>query len=131
MYSKGTAEPEVWPHRKINLGLDLQGGMHLVLEVQVEEAVERSIGAKIFDIRSILRKKQIKNKGITKRDNAAILDVKIEGTNNIESFRQILKEEFTELEIVSETSADEMTTFSLGIIKDESDRIKKFTQLYV
>ena len=29
-----------WPYKKINLGLDLQGGMHLVLEVDAEKAVE-------------------------------------------------------------------------------------------
>ena len=31
---------DCWPHKKINLGLDLQGGMHLVLEVQNIKAVE-------------------------------------------------------------------------------------------
>ena len=29
--------------KKINLGLDLQGGMHLVLEVQTEKAVEAGL----------------------------------------------------------------------------------------
>src|SRR5687767_386941 len=31
------------PKEKIHLGLDLQGGLHLVLEVQVEKAIERSL----------------------------------------------------------------------------------------
>jgi preprotein translocase subunit SecD len=31
------------PKEKIHLGLDLQGGLHLVLEVQVEKAIERAL----------------------------------------------------------------------------------------
>lgn len=126
MYSKGTSEPEFWPHKKINLGLDLQGGMHLVLEVQVEKAVENAMASKIYDIRKNLRKKQIKNKGIKKRDNASVLDVKIESAVNAELFRQILKKEFQELEIKSEAADGEIITFTLGIIADEAERIKKF-----
>jgi preprotein translocase subunit SecD len=33
VYVLPTFEPGLWPHKQINLGLDLQGGMHLVLEV--------------------------------------------------------------------------------------------------
>jgi len=41
-----------WPlNEKISLGLDLQGGMHLVLEVVVEEAVESSLERTVDDIK--------------------------------------------------------------------------------
>ena len=33
-----------WPHKKINLGLDLQGGMHLVLEVQSIDGHREHVG---------------------------------------------------------------------------------------
>ena len=36
---------------KIALGLDLQGGMHLVLEVQTEKAVEASLERIAYDIK--------------------------------------------------------------------------------
>ena len=36
---------------KISLGLDLQGGMHLVLEVKVEKAVEASLERFADDIK--------------------------------------------------------------------------------
>ena len=31
------------PREKIHLGLDLQGGLHLVLEVQVDKGIERTL----------------------------------------------------------------------------------------
>ena len=41
-----------WPLKeKIALGLDLQGGMHLVLEVEVEKAVESSLERMADDIK--------------------------------------------------------------------------------
>ena len=44
-----------WPlEKKINLGLDLQGGMHLLLEVETEKAVEFSMEQRKEDIRHAL-----------------------------------------------------------------------------
>ena len=31
------------PREKVHLGLDLQGGLHLLLEVQVDKAIERTL----------------------------------------------------------------------------------------
>ncbi len=41
---------------KINLGLDLQGGMHLVYEVQAEKAVEMTLERTVEDVRTALEK---------------------------------------------------------------------------
>ncbi len=43
IYIVPTFKPGWWPHKQINLGLDLQGGMHLVLEVKTEKAVEGTL----------------------------------------------------------------------------------------
>jgi hypothetical protein len=36
------------PHKGITLGLDLQGGMHLVMEVDVERAVDNVLDRKVL-----------------------------------------------------------------------------------
>ena len=49
-----------WPlEEKINLGLDLQGGMHLVLEVEAEKAVEFSMEQRAEDIKHALEDEDI------------------------------------------------------------------------
>ena len=48
-----------WPHKKINLGLDLQGGMHLVLEVQSEEAVKTELDRTISQLKLDLKNEKI------------------------------------------------------------------------
>jgi preprotein translocase subunit SecD len=43
------------PKQKIHLGLDLQGGLHLVLEVQVDKAIERALERMAEGVRKDLR----------------------------------------------------------------------------
>jgi preprotein translocase subunit SecD len=47
------------PRQRINLGLDLQGGIHLVLGVDVDRAVENSLDRTAADLRAALEKKGI------------------------------------------------------------------------
>ena len=55
-----TIRPGMWPHKKINLGLDLQGGMHLVLEVDTDKAVEDTIERLAQELRTSLRKERVR-----------------------------------------------------------------------
>lgn len=47
------------PNKGITLGLDLQGGMHLILEVETDKAVESSIDLIVNDLKSRLEEKKI------------------------------------------------------------------------
>lgn len=47
--------PDWIPHKKINLGLDLQGGSHLLLEVETEAVVTERMNGLVDDIRNTLR----------------------------------------------------------------------------
>src|SRR5436309_7121993 len=47
------------PKKRINLGLDLQGGIHLVLGVDVDKAIENVLERTASDVRTALEKKGI------------------------------------------------------------------------
>ncbi|HEX15690.1 MAG TPA: protein translocase subunit SecD, partial [Deltaproteobacteria bacterium] len=55
--------PEGWPSflpmEKVRLGLDLQGGMHLLLEVEAEEAVKSTLERIKNDLKDDLRKRKV------------------------------------------------------------------------
>ena len=51
--------PKFFPQDKIHLGLDLQGGMHLILEVKTTEAVESEMERLKNDLKNDLKKEQI------------------------------------------------------------------------
>lgn len=52
--------PDWWPNKKINLGLDLQGGSQLILEVDTKAGMKDRMGILLDEVRKILRKKKIK-----------------------------------------------------------------------
>ncbi|MGE4299485.1 MAG: protein translocase subunit SecD [Desulfovibrionaceae bacterium] len=56
---KSSSLGSVLPDDKINLGLDLMGGIHLTLGVEVDKAVENSLAQLGQDIRSEARDKEI------------------------------------------------------------------------
>jgi preprotein translocase subunit SecD len=58
---------------RINLGLDLQGGMHLVLEVQAEKAVENSTDRLLEEARRLLDKEKIGVARLAREGNTEIL----------------------------------------------------------
>jgi preprotein translocase subunit SecD len=56
--------PDWMPHKQINLGLDLQGGSHLLLEVELNEVIKERLAARIDDVRGALRGARIGYTGL-------------------------------------------------------------------
>ncbi|MCG2759408.1 MAG: protein translocase subunit SecD, partial [Desulfobacteraceae bacterium] len=113
-----------WPHKKINLGLDLQGGMHLVLEVDAEKSVESTIERMTYELRSLLKKENIRYIGIDRIENSKI-SLKISGNNNILSFDKLLDNELKDLRVFSKSTDDEILTIILNLPENETRHIKK------
>ena len=65
-----TLKPALWPHKQINLGLDLQGGMHLVLEVDTDKAVKSTAERISQEIRELLKKERIRHVSVDQIENA-------------------------------------------------------------
>ncbi len=64
IYTLPTLNPGIWPHKKINLGLDLQGGMHLVLEVDADKAVTSTIERIGQELSRQMKSERIRSKGV-------------------------------------------------------------------
>jgi preprotein translocase subunit SecD len=60
-------------HQRIKLGLDLQGGTHLVLQVQVEQAVQYECNRAIDELTNQLRDKSIKVGDVRRVSDTQIL----------------------------------------------------------
>jgi len=68
--------PDSWPKmfsKKISLGLDLQGGMHLDMEVRTEKAVENEVVRIKDDIVRLLRQKKIWARSVEKTEDNDIV----------------------------------------------------------
>jgi preprotein translocase subunit SecD len=124
IYVIPTFQPGIWPHKKINLGLDLQGGMHLVLEVDADKAVENTIERIGQEMRTLMRKARIRHQGI-QRVETVKLAVKVTEADNIDRFNGLLDKEFPDLRIADRRAAEDRLEIVLDIPDEEADHIRK------
>ena len=94
------------PENGIRLGLDLQGGSHLVLEVEVEKAVENRMRRMRSALRDQLRERDIAFTGLDIGGSGEL--VIAASADNMERVRDLLSTEFPQLVVTaSSTGADE------------------------
>ena len=115
--------PDWWPHKTINLGLDLQGGMHLVLEVETEKAVEAQITGQAHALKAALREERIRHTDINVQGEQ--LKITVRGQENVDVLNTILKKDFRELETVSATQEGNKQEIILGLPENRIKEIKK------
>ncbi|MDP6873766.1 MAG: protein translocase subunit SecD [Alphaproteobacteria bacterium] len=76
--SEQTAEglPDWLPHKQVNLGLDLQGGSHLLLEVEAEVVVQERLAALVDSVRPALRGKRIGYRNLGQQNDAVTVTIR-------------------------------------------------------
>jgi preprotein translocase subunit SecD len=124
IYVLPTVKPSFWPHKKINLGLDLQGGMHLALEVDTDKAVESTIERIIQEIRSFLKQEHIRYAALNRIEGNRIL-IKLEGQTNIDGFEKMFDKEFKNMRTLSSTMEGGVLTMQIDLPAKETEQIKK------
>jgi len=124
IYVLPTLNPSFWPHKKINLGLDLQGGMHLVLEVDTDKAVEGTIERLNQELRSTLRDERIRYISLN-RIGGNRISIKLKGQENIDGFEKILDKEYKNLRLLSRSMDDDILTMEIDLPDSDADQIKK------
>src|SRR5579883_2220283 len=76
--SRQTAErlPNWLPHQQIALGLDLQGGSHLLFEVNTKAVVAEELNALVEAVRNTLRKERIFYTGLGVKGEAVVFQLR-------------------------------------------------------
>ena len=82
--------PSWLPHKQINLGLDLQGGSHLLLEVDTDTVIGERLESLVDAIRVELRKARIRYQSLGADDVSA--RVTIADAERAEEARELLRE---------------------------------------
>ena len=113
----------ILPTEKIRLGPDLQGGVHLVLEVQTRKAVENRIERTAGDLRAAMKKAKIRHVEVARLEGMQI-SVRIAKQDSIEPFDKTLDKDFGMLRVVSRTPEGE----GLLVQLDLPDREVKYIE---
>ncbi|MBW2648708.1 MAG: protein translocase subunit SecD, partial [Deltaproteobacteria bacterium] len=119
--------PSVWKDNtdKIHLGLDLQGGMHLVMEVETEKAVESAMERISNDLKETLMEKRVRFKHLN-REGGAVTTLELPDKESSSRFEKILKNDFPNLDIKSSEIANGIEKVYLKIRDKRVAAIEKF-----
>src|SRR4029077_20040597 len=88
---------------KIQLGLDLQGGTHLLMEVKLDEAVKTQTHRRADDLKKELKDNKID--GAVAVDDSGNLTVKLKSSSDRTAFLDLVQKTFADLTVSSGTDA--------------------------
>jgi preprotein translocase subunit SecD len=83
--------PAWLPHNQINLGLDLQGGSHLLLEVEVDAVIVERLESLVDSIRTELRKERIGYTGLGVAQGQAVT-VRIRQADRVDRAMELIRD---------------------------------------
>ena len=112
------------PAERIHLGLDLQGGSHLILEVKVDKAIENNIDRLKGDLTNILRERGISGISV-ERVQGIQLQLKVPAAS-VERVRGVLKGDFASLAVINTQSVGGTTDFFLTLSKEELRSLRDY-----
>lgn len=108
------------PSRGIHLGLDLQGGIHMVLSVDADKAVQNSVDLLIEQIQSDLREEQVATRA-WKREGIEEMAFELVSRQKGEQLEKFLVDNYPNLRRVESDGA----TYRYALVPEEADGIRQ------
>ncbi len=100
------------------LGLDLRGGVHFMLQVDMQAALTKKAESLGGDLRLVMREKNIRHGGISR--NGQQVEIRLRDEATLEATRNLIQDQFPDLQAASAPDAGE---FKLtAVIKPEAAR---------
>ena len=100
------------------LGLDLRGGVHFMLQVDMQAALTKRAESLAGDLRSSMREKNIRHSGITR--NGQAIDIRFRDSETLSAAKALIQDQFPDLQTVD---APEGTDYKLtATIKPDAAR---------
>jgi preprotein translocase subunit SecD len=121
--------PQFWkdylPSQRVHLGLDLQGGTHLVMTVDIQKALENTLDRTVEDLKRELADAKIPIDAAARQDTR--IEVQVSGSDTRTQFADLIKDRFPNLMIADTSTQDGRVNFQLALTKREEQRVREFT----
>ena len=88
------------------LGLDLRGGVHFMLQVDMQAALTQRIESLTGDLRSMMREKDIRHGGISR--NGQNIEIRVRDAQQQEAAKRLITEQFADLQTREATDGAEL-----------------------
>ena len=107
----------------IKLGLDLQGGMHIVMEVDLEKAAENTLDLAASDFKAALAEKNINAVRVDSGDPKRILFT-LPNTGALDGLKQVLQDKFSNIDTKIDTEGGSFPRITMQLKREEIDFIR-------
>ena len=104
------------------LGLDLRGGVHFMLQVDMQAALTKKTEALAGDLRTALREKNVRHGGITR--NGQTLELKLRDAEVLKTAQNLLQDQFADLAVVATTEGVD-TKLTLTIKPEAARKVQE------
>jgi SecD/SecF fusion protein len=108
----------------LQLGLDLQGGMHLVLKVDLEKAIENSLDFAAQDLKNQLKDQRISVVQTPLNDPQKIVFT-LPNADSVSTVEKIVKDDFPNLEIAVQADKGTFPRITLNLSESQIEFINK------
>ena len=103
------------------LGLDLRGGVHFMLQVDMQAALTKRAESLSGDVRTSLREKNIRHSGISR--NAQTIEVRLRDKPTLDAAKAVFQDQFADLQTVEAADGAEFK-LTASIKPDAARRIQ-------
>ena len=104
------------------LGLDLRGGVHFMLQVDMKAALSQKTDSLAGDIRTTLREKDIRHGGITR--NGQSIEIKVRDQAQLDAALRVLADQFADLQVVNAAEGSEFK-ITANVKPDAARRVQE------
>ena len=80
------------------LGLDLRGGVHFMLQVDMQAALTKKTESLAGDIRTVLREKNVRHSGISR--NGQQIEIRFRDAATLSAAKAVIQDQFADLDMV-------------------------------
>jgi preprotein translocase subunit SecD len=87
------------------LGLDLRGGVHFMLQVDMQAALSKKAESLAGDLRSAMREKNVRHGGISR--NGQSVEIRLRDPAMVEQAKRLIQDQFADLVVAQSTDAGE------------------------
>ena len=108
--SKFGAEP-------MSLGLDLRGGVHFLMEVDMDAAIDKAEERYISDLRSFLRENKVRYKTITRNKSEGLL-IRFKDNGEQNNGQSLIEKNFLDLNVITPNVDKNEFSLTLAINED-------------
>lgn len=111
---------------KMSLGLDLQGGVHFLMEVDMEAALQRRMENNLSNIRQLLRSERVRSRALS-LENSNLMVARFDDEESRSQARTLIRNDFVELQILNRQQGGsyflDMSLADADILQMERDTI--------